>query len=92
MECLLVFRGQSSNFWERFKEACVEATPEGEKPHNFAFYIEDRQELVDALHAFQRRFDLPSPSKFISPVAQNESTASSGGEEAMGLFDLLGGD
>jgi len=99
LECLLVVfhqdvapGNQSANFWEQFKEACVAATPEGKTPRNFTFYIEDRQELVDALRAFQKRFDLPSPSKFISPAAQNEPEASSGGEEAMDLFDLLGGD
>ena len=90
LECLLVTRGQSANFWERFKEAC-----EGEKPHNLAYYIEDRQELVDALQAFQKRFNLPRKVDAVSvpeATAQNEPVTSSGDDGALDLFDLLGED
>ena len=80
------------DFWERFKTACDARTPEGQEPRCFAFYIEDRQELVDALAEFARQFDGPRATRVVveEPVrAQPEPAASSTSEPEMTLFDLL---
>jgi len=81
-------------FWLKFTEACKARTPEGKDTKCFAFYIEDRQELVDALAAFARQFTGPRRTKFAAPkestpVAQPEPPTSSTDEPKMDLFDLL---
>jgi len=95
LECgIKASKGNPTRIWTEFTALCVEAAAEGEPPRSYSCRITDRQELVDALRTFQRRFETPRKARFAapSPPAQTEPVTSSSEGEALGLFDLLTGE
>lgn len=96
IECREAMRGNDPKVvWIRFNEQQREVAGEGRDPVALSSTITDRQELVDALLLFARRFEGPRSQRIrITPSkepAQIEPTGRAE-EESADLLDFLSGD
>lgn len=95
LECLVAhWRGvpAAREVWEGWHKVCEERTPPGEKVSCLSTWVTDRQELVDALQAYQRRFEGPTPRRFKLPKEAQPEPEKRSDDGEFGLLDLLTGE